>query len=292
MEIDWGAVSASTLILAAIGTPLGFFLRSWIEKGLQHKFDGDLQRTEAGLQAQLEVLRSRLSERDQTVEMLRTATLSGANARHDALHARSVLAIERLWASVIDRLKLKFVASMTVAINMKKSLETASGGGADAENVKRFGEQLWKMFEIDKIENFQSPIKEQIFIPEKIWTVYSAYTSIIALAVAQIGLLRAGGGKDILEKGDKLLLLAKAALPHQTSFLDEHGLDGLPYLLDELYEKLAAEIRQEFDGAPVDRRAVERSQAALSLAEEVLIARISKVDIPNGLRAEMLRSAD
>jgi hypothetical protein len=84
-----------------------------------------------------------------------------------------------------------------------------------------------------------------------------------------------------------ILDMVKSVLPHQSSYIDEYGTTGLPYLIEELEEKLLAEIIASLESTTSDARSVERAAAILK-AVEVAASTEPQMVVPadfGGLRA-------
>ncbi len=74
---------------------------------------------------------------------------------------------------------------------------------------------------------------------------------------------------DKLVKLDAANKILKAALPHQSEYIDEYGFKGYHYLLDELEEKLMLALRQTLDGEDLDQESISRSAKIIKMVKEI-----------------------
>jgi len=81
--------------------------------------------------------------------------------------------------------------------------------------------------------------------------------------------------------------LVKSALPHFADFIDQHGTDGLPYIVDDLEERLFDEIVASLNGATSDDDSIKQAAEILKAADKVSASVEPQIDIPEipGLRA-------
>ncbi len=82
-------------------------------------------------------------------------------------------------------------------------------------------------------------------------------------------------GKFINTENVKTLL--KAALPHQTQFIDKYDSAGYHYLLDELEEKLLGELRKMLDGVESDEAIIAQSAKIMKAVDKVVADSASQI---------------
>jgi len=80
--------------------------------------------------------------------------------------------------------------------------------------------------------------------------------------------LQNGIGKDFTNK-ESMIKLVEATLPHQKKLIDDHGLDAIYYLLDELEGKLLQEIENMLEGEIDDRESVKRAAGIMNVVREI-----------------------
>ena len=95
-------------------------------------------------------------------------------------------------------------------------------------------------------------------------------------AVSKLLIIKSGIGlKDLIDK-EAVSKLVKAALPHQSGFIDKYGDAGCHYLLEELEGALLAALREMLVGEETDQASLERANDILKRSNE-LMANQSKV---------------
>jgi hypothetical protein len=94
-------------LVVYIGTAVVIFVgRNWlktrIEKGVQHHFDERLEGLRSELRKTEELLKSDLQAKETEIATLRSSVLSGSAARQALLDKRRFEAVEKVWRSVQD----------------------------------------------------------------------------------------------------------------------------------------------------------------------------------------------
>jgi hypothetical protein len=69
------------------------------------------------------------------------------------------------------------------------------------------------------------------------------------------------------EKNTKKLL--KSALPHQAEYIDKYDAGAYHFLLDELEEKLLAELKKAIDGSEIDQASIERADEIIGTIRQL-----------------------
>ena len=89
-------------------------------------------------------------------------------------------------------------------------------------------------------------------------------------AVTKLQLIKSGvaGSKDLLDK-EKVSKLVKAALPHQSGFIDKYGDAEYHYLLEQLEDALLASLREMLAGEETDKATVEQAADIVRLSNEL-----------------------
>jgi hypothetical protein len=284
---DWIPAISTSTILAVLGFAIGPYYKGRIEKGIQYNFDLKLEELRSRFRIGEEEFKANLRTKDDQISVLRSGALSGMVSRQEVLDKRRLEALEKLWGGVIDRWPLKHLSRMVVVINMDYALDAAAQQTEEARRIREFAEVIWKSSGLDSLKSMESSDKERPFIPPIVWALFSAYRQILNLSVAQISVLRTGAGKKILADPKDIVALVKSALPHQSKLVDEFGSGALPHLLEELEEKLLAEIIASLNSAASDNRSIEQAAAILKAVERVTISTEEKLDLPDvsGLRA-------
>jgi hypothetical protein len=105
------------------------------------------------------------------------------------------------------------------------------------------------------------PRDEQLFLPSLVWAYFEAYVCVLSTNLAIFRLARLGEPNiDQVLSLDNIKRLLKAALPHQSRFIDENGPSSYHFLLEEIENLLLTELRNVLEGKEADRFAIERAK--------------------------------
>jgi hypothetical protein len=221
------AVNGAFLVLYFVG-------RKWIEvnvtKSVEYKFDTKLEATKSDLRA-----------KETEISALRDMVLSGRTQRQALLDKRRIEAVEAIWV-VVGKLAPFVFASATMArIDFAKAAKRAH----DEPNLRQFFNMVANRSHLDNFDTEKVGMREQPFLSPLAWAYYSAYQSIVMGAFLQARMLAEG-----VENAEKLFTrdhakdLLKAALPHQSDFIEKNDPAAYYFLLDELRECLLGEIKK------------------------------------------------
>jgi hypothetical protein len=92
---------------------------------------------------------------------------------------------------------------------------------------------------------------------------------------------RAGAGKKVLADAKPLIDSVKAVLPHYSQYLDQFGTGGLSLLIEDLEEKLLAEIVGSLESIASDNKTVAQAAVILKAAEKFRASSKAEIDLPN-----------
>ena len=259
-------------LLVAIAIPIVLFvfknlIIAWITKGVQHDFDVQLETLRASLRTSEELLKSDLREKETEIDSLRNNVLSGSAGRRTLLDKRRFEAVEKIWTAVNDSAQLKIVSQTMAILNydavakqsrnskMQQFLDTIGINFADRQKLKNIARD------------------ERPFVPEIAWAYFSAYTTVLYFSLLRLETLKSGmEDPQKLVNAEHVKMVLKAALPHQTQFIDDQDPGAYYYLLDELEIKLLIELRKILDGKEADQSSLQRANEILSATKEVFDA--------------------
>jgi hypothetical protein len=122
--------------------------------------------------------------------------------------------------------------------------------------------------------------KERPFLSPMTWALFSAYRRVLNLPAAQVMVMRTGADQKILADPKTLLDLVKAALPHYSDYLDQFGTGGLSLLIEDLEEKLLAELVTSLESTASDEKSVTQAAAILKAVEKVRASTKSEAELP------------
>jgi hypothetical protein len=116
-----------------------------------------------------------------------------------------------------------------------------------------------------EIKNIKNVAKdERLFLPDTAWAFFEAYKAVLFGNLVRYSVLKMGiddATRFLKEDGTRAIL--KAALPHQTSFIDENEPETYHYLLDEIETRLLAELRKVIEGQTADHAPTARAKTIL-----------------------------
>ena len=244
-----------------------FAFKNWIvariTKGVQHDFDVKLETIRATLSTNEEKFKSDLRDKETEIATLRNTVLSGSTSRQTLLDKRRFEAVEKIWTAVNDLLPLKNLYAMTADLNYN-----AIAGKTHDPSIQQF---------LDMIDNFgpgQQSLRniardERPFVPEITWAYFNAFCSLLTFNSARFKALKLGlGESQKLINMEYIKNILKAALPHQTQFIDEQDPGAYYYLLEEIEDKLLSELRKILDGKEADQSSVARAKEILRATKE------------------------
>ena len=199
-------------------------------------------------------------------------------SRQMALDKRRLEAVDQLWSAITAMAGAKSISAFMSTINFDTAVE-------EAARNPRFREVFTVMgaaFDPNRVE-LSDAAKARPFASPMAWALFSAYQAIAMQAVAKLEIIKSGiGVKDLLDR-EAASKLIRAALPHQSEFIEKYGDAGYHYLLEELEGALLSALRKMLAGEETDRVSVERADDILRLSNE-LKANQSKVPPNAGLK--------
>jgi hypothetical protein len=243
--MDWVTVVA--LLIYAIAQVA---FTTWVARRIQYGFDGKIENLRAELRQNEERFKHDLRTKEAEISALREGVLSGRANRQALLDKRRLEAVEKIWAAVI-------------ALGPAKSLSaTMSIIKCDAVVKDAQMRQVIDSF-LPPTDAYSKPVamNEQPFVSEIAWAYFFAYLVIIRSACIRAEFLRAG-----IEEPEELLdvrkvkEVLKAALPDQSQFIEKSQPVAFHDLLDELEEKLLAELRKTLEGRDLDEAALDQAK--------------------------------
>jgi hypothetical protein len=164
---------------------------------------------------------------------------------------------------------------------MDNLLDAAGQENEEAAKLRAFAEIIWKTTGLETPKPLESVDKERPFLPPMTWALFSAYRQVLNLPAAQIMAVRAGAGKKILADVKPLIDSVKAVLPHYSEYLDQFGAGGLSLLIEDLEEKLLAEIVASLESTASDDKTVTQAAVILKAAEKLRASNKAEIELPN-----------
>lgn len=281
-----------SIILSSIITVVGFlggtYYKARVEKNLAFSFDKKIEPLRSDLRKGEEQFKFQLRASETQLSALRDSALASLSNKNAQLDRRRIEAAERLWTASVHAAKLKFVAKMMQCIKIDGALERSQGRGREAESLRSFAQMIWDANKLDEVKLDHNVAFERPFLSPKAWVYYSAYISIYGYAIGVLGSMKAGLGKGIMDE-THITAAIQATLPHHQPLLEKYGSGYIFFLIDELEEKLLAEIVSGFDHSESTSKSLAAAAEIVRAAENANRPSWAQVEIPiSDLRIQSL----
>jgi len=247
-------------ILISVGVPVAIFvarnwLVAWISNSVQHRFNVEIEELRAELRKNEESFKSDLRDKEAEISTLRTNILSGSAGRQALLDKRRFEAVEKVWANVNDLTQLKIFASWMAVLNYKAIAREVRDPRMQ-QVLQIIGSVAPDIGQIKNVARDERP-----FLPELAWAYFTAYRIILYGVHGRFMILRSGTEKpeEMLSK-EGMQKILKAALPHQSKFIDANEPEQYHDLLEEIESYLLVELRKTLDGKEADQAAAVRAK--------------------------------
>lgn len=262
--MDWISYGFTTLSSAVLVAALAWIFRKWISVRLtaavKHEFDIKLEEAKSEFRIKEEKFKAELTTWGSQLEALQSGVMSQLSARQSIACQRQFEAIETIWDAVILMAPQKMAATMMQSVNFDFAVEQAPTDSRIRETFVC----LRKTFNLNPVEQKPPNIsKARLYVSPLTWSLYVAYSTILWFAIAKMKMLESGTNALTMFKTKEIIDMAKVALPHQSSFIDKHGLSSLDYLVDELETTLFQSLRKEINGIQDDIDAATKAAAIL-----------------------------
>ena len=136
----------------------------------------------------------------------------------------------------------------------------------------------------DHSDEIAKTMKEQPFVSQLAWAYFFAYIVIIRFACVRAEALRAG--IEELERYlnyEKLKEVLKAALPHKSQFIEASQPEAFHDLLDDLEERLLAELKNLLEGRDLDEAAIVQAKYIVDASNKLASQGTeAKMQLPGG----------
>lgn len=244
-------------------------LKKVIETAITSAFDEKLEKVKSDFRREEEKLSAELRARTAEIEALRSGALVNFTARQAELGRRRLLAVERVWAEVIELGKYKHLSLSVQSLNVDAIFESTSKNAVDRQKMSEFAAILLGDLADPKTQPYEATAnKERPFVPELTFALFMSYRQILLWPYILLQTLRVQGDGKLL-KTEGLLEVARKALPHQGHFLDEHGVYALPFLVDELETAVLTSLRVALEQKDSDDAAVAQAKAIVEAVNKL-----------------------
>lgn len=285
----WTQIATSSVLLAALGALLTPIYKSWIERGIQSKFDKQIEVLRSEVRREEDRLKGEIKAQEDRLAALRSGALSGMVARQGMLDRKRLEALEEVWEYCCEQGPARLLARLTETLNMPYALEGSSAKDPQGESIRTFAAKIMEISGIMKAAPSSIiPEKLRIFVPPLVWALFSTYRGVITLRIAQLAAVQAGAGAKLLQDSASLVDLVRTALPHKSEYLDKYGEEGLVFLVTELEDRVFTEVVRALDDPGSDEKSVALAANIMASVDKVPSGNsaLSPPDIP-GLRSSI-----
>jgi hypothetical protein len=266
--MQWVPGVTSTALLAGVMWLGRKLISERLTASVKYEFDG-----------KLEILRAEIRAGEERLTSVRSAAMAALSRGQAALNQRRMQAIDDLWrgtmayktgtglVQVMGRFRIDQVA--------KEMHDPATQKVVDL--FEMFGQGL-----VDRIRE-ANPEKARPYVSPMAWALFTAYSSIISVALLMVQALKARMDVSKVVKQQATVDIVKTALPEYAALLDEDGAAALHTLLPALEEKILAELRACLEGRDQDPEAVVRAAKVIGLVaaqEEQLRGKAEAFGLP------------
>ena len=247
-------------IIVALAVPLLLFIgrnwiKAWIEKGVQHRFDVRLEEVKAKVRDSETRLKSELSQREGEIASLRNIVLNGSAGRRALLDKRQFDAVEKVWTAVNDLGRLKALSANMAVLNIE-AISKQNSNPKIQEFLTMLGKNSPDISEMKDVA-----LNEKPFLPELAWAYFSTIRKILIGNLFLFQVLRTGMENPMhLLNRESIGSSLKATLPERSEWIESHAPEQYYYLLEELEDKLLGELRKVLDGTEADQAAVKQAK--------------------------------
>lgn len=259
----------TTTLIGAVAWLLRTVIYERLKARVQHEFDGKLEAIKAEFKAQDTRLQAEFRAKDQQLQLLLGGVLSSRASRQAALDTRRLDAIDALWAAFHRLGPYRTAARMMEKIKYETALDRA----AVDPNVRAFFMDIAKFASVDseklKLLGEPSAWKSRLYVTDEAWKLFEAYNGVLTLIILRLKQLESGSPKDFTMV-EKTVAEVKAALPHQTRFLEAHGGDGLTFIVDELGEAFERELISMLRNEPRSAADLAEAKVLMAAAEKLV----------------------
>lgn len=263
------SVGLSTVLIGGIL----WLSRNWVKERLaqsiQHEYDTKLAEQKAGLEKELETLKSELDFNKQKVENIQNGALTNLTAREGILYTKKVEAVEDIWEAK-QKLDKGIICSMMVSC-----LNWNTIGDNEPPNpaLKEFATTVFNFDIADlKSKNLDT---SRLYLDPMIWAYFTAYRAIITDSVMRMSMLKSGLPLSIIKK-EGVPEILKKALPEFSDLIDKSGVSCFNSLLSYISDKLLETSRDFLNGHISDAKTIERASEIIKLAETISESQVPK----------------
>ena len=235
-----------------------------LTKSVQHEYDKKLAKLNADLRQADDLLRADIHAKEGQIEALRSGALSAMASRQQAVDKRRLEAIDQLWSGVSALAMAKGAVAFMAVLKFDKAAEES----AKNPKARAMFEQFATPFDPTKLSTGDAS-KARPFVSPLAWALFSAYSAIHGYAVLQLYILKSGLNVTGLMDDGALKKLIATALPDYNAYVEQHGITAAYLLVEELENRLLAELVEMTKGKEFDNDQLERAAEILKASNEL-----------------------
>lgn len=273
----WGPAIFSSGIVAIAGLVGGYFLKAFVEKGVQHGFD-----------RQIELVRSELRKGEDDIKSLRSGALANLASRDQEIEKRRLKAAENLWFSTMDLRRYGLVTGLVGALKFTEIERRMQQGEVGKQEMIAMMNVMWTTAGAQQLlEKKADPVDaERLFVPPNAWLAFDALRGLCVRSLAILGTLRAGAEASSLVKSvNGVNDLIAAVLPHRRPYLDSYPESGGIWLIKELEEFIFVELSASFNSSEQFRKTMQAASKLITQVSDSSSEDVAKI-LPPELKAE------
>lgn len=272
MTFPGWAIVLILMFVSGAGLAGRVWIKSFIDGQVKARIEEKLEKLRGEIRQSEELFKSDLRAKELEIATLQTGALHGRASRKAMTDKRRLEAVDQLWLAV------------TKLSRMTQPAMTASMLKFDAVAEKAAKDQKMRDFlQMSGLDGFEEKMADvqieelRIHLPDFVWALYSAYSTIIIggyfeLKILSMGLDNPGG----LLSQDGAATLLKSVLPNRSDYIDSTGRSGHFHLLNEIKEKILSELKSIIDGSTDDHenvsRAAEIMKQVTTVSQEATLA--------------------
>lgn len=227
------------------------FILEFIKNAIKYDYD-----------EKIEKLKAEIKSNESDISALRSGALNGVIERQKVLFGKKVLAVEKLWATVILLMPAKNASMLMQAVDYD---EWAKKSEQDGEVRKTFEMMGNSTFQFEKIKNLNAH-EIRPFVTEILWAYYWAYQSILIHDLTKIELIKIGTYVEKIDDSKHLEKLLVVALPEYKEMIKNNKTTSYYHFLELLENKILDEIKKILDGGESDKDNIEKAKMILDIA--------------------------
>lgn len=234
-------------------------LTQFFTSSLKLEFDRKLAEVQSEFRQNELKLSSELQQKAFEIKELKEGALSNSKLRKQAEYDRLIGALEIVWKTVVKGRKLETAVGMVSLLNLEATSAQMNG---DNGKVSVFN-NLTKDLNVENLEFLNAAHEVRPYLPEVVWSLFSAYQTLLGSAVIACEYLRSGTPppKDLMDNGefDKIL---KNAMPELSRMNKTLTYAHAYIVITPLVERILTTIKKEMGGEAI-------TQAEIAAAKQI-----------------------